>query len=151
MAVPNSEMISTGLRPIRSDSRPHTGANTNWASEYDATSRPVTVAVAPNRWAYCGRIGSTIPKPIRSMATVVQIVPKPVGNGWRSRPARPRSAGGRGSGHAASERDRRAEVKSSRRPSETGHESRTRREVPGLRSAGQAGRIWVPAGVSSTT
>ena len=32
-AVPNNEMISTGLRPIRSESRPHTGANTSCANE----------------------------------------------------------------------------------------------------------------------
>ena len=40
MAVPMSEMTMTGLRPMRSLSRPSNGANTNWASENVANSQP---------------------------------------------------------------------------------------------------------------
>src|SRR3954468_17526796 len=83
-AVPNKEISSTGLRPMRSDSRPHNGRHTSCAIENEATSTPMVVAEAPNFSAYCGRIGSTIPNPIRSMATVVQMVPKPLGRGCRS-------------------------------------------------------------------
>ena len=39
----------------------------------------MVVALAPNRSAYNGRIGSTMPNPMRSSATVVQIVPNPAG------------------------------------------------------------------------
>ncbi len=46
-AVPNSEISSTGLRPMRSDSRPHSGAHSSWASENEATSTPMVVADGP--------------------------------------------------------------------------------------------------------
>ena len=83
-AVPNSEISSTGLRPKRSDRRPQRGANSSWAIENEATSTPMVVGVAPNFSAYCGRIGNTMPKPTRSTATVVQMVPNPFGRGSRS-------------------------------------------------------------------
>ena len=50
-AVPAKERTSTGLRPTRSDRRPHTGANTSWATEKDANRAPTVVALAWNRWA----------------------------------------------------------------------------------------------------
>ncbi len=37
----------TGLRPIRSDSRPQSGLNTNCASEKLAMSHPIVALVAP--------------------------------------------------------------------------------------------------------
>ena len=46
-------------------------------------------APTPKRSAYCGRIGRTMPKPMRSMATVVQITPKPRGSPGRSAAPRP--------------------------------------------------------------
>jgi hypothetical protein len=73
-AVPTSEMMMTGLRPMRSLSRPSTGANTNCASENVANSHPTAIPDAPYRSAYTPRIGTTMPKPIRSSATVVQMV-----------------------------------------------------------------------------
>ena len=48
-AVPASDSTRTGLRPTRSDSRPQTGANTNWAREKEASSTPTTAGLAPNR------------------------------------------------------------------------------------------------------
>ncbi len=50
-AVPTRDMIRTGLRPIRSDRCPHTGASANWAAENEATSRPMVAGDAPNRLA----------------------------------------------------------------------------------------------------
>ena len=43
-AVPNSEIRMTGFRPMRSDSRPVTGANRSCAIENDATRMPTVVA-----------------------------------------------------------------------------------------------------------
>ena len=40
MAVPTSEMMMTGLRPMRSDRRPSSGAHTSWARENVANSQP---------------------------------------------------------------------------------------------------------------
>ena len=78
-AVPNNEMRSTGLRPMRSDSRPRMGEKTNWAAENAATSSPTSMPLAPKRSAYRPRIGTTMPNPIRSSATVVQITQNPAG------------------------------------------------------------------------
>ncbi len=47
IAVPTREATSTGLRPMRSDSRPVNGEQTSWASENEATSSPAWVGVAP--------------------------------------------------------------------------------------------------------
>ena len=51
MAVPNREINSTGLRPMRSDRRPSSGEQTNWASENEANSSPTATPPAPNRSA----------------------------------------------------------------------------------------------------
>ena len=84
MAVPMSEMTMTGLRPMRSLSRPSSGANTSWANENVANSQPTAYPEAPNRSAYTPRIGTTMPNPMRSSATVDQMVQYPLGNGVRS-------------------------------------------------------------------
>ena len=46
-AVPASDMMITGLRPMRSDSRPVNGEHTNWAIENEATSSPAVAGDAP--------------------------------------------------------------------------------------------------------
>jgi hypothetical protein len=79
-----------------------------------------------NRSAYCGRIGSTMPKPMRSMATVDQMVPNPLGRGSRSLDDDRRTSQANATGGARS----------------------NRRTLVGR--PGQARRIWVPFGVSST-
>src|SRR5205823_13917406 len=81
--VPTRERMSTGLRPTRSDTRPQIGANTSWATENEANMAPTVAALAWKRAAYSGNSGRTTPNPMRSTATVVQIVPKPGGNGRR--------------------------------------------------------------------
>ena len=78
-AVPNSESSRTGLRPMRSERRPRSGAHTNCAAEKEATSRPTSKPLAPKRSAYRPRIGTTMPKPTRSSATVVQMIQNPAG------------------------------------------------------------------------
>ena len=45
-AVPTRERMSTGLRPTRSEIRPHTGAKTSWATENDANMAPTVKAPA---------------------------------------------------------------------------------------------------------
>ncbi len=50
-AVPISEMTITGLRPMRSDNRPSSGAHSNWASENEANRNPTVRPEAPNRSA----------------------------------------------------------------------------------------------------
>jgi hypothetical protein len=50
-AVPASDSTRTGLRPIRSDTQPQTGANRSCATENDASSAPICVGVAPKRSA----------------------------------------------------------------------------------------------------
>jgi hypothetical protein len=50
-AVPINEMTMTGLRPMRSDNRPSSGAHTSWASEYEANNNPTVKPDAPNRSA----------------------------------------------------------------------------------------------------
>ena len=97
-AVPKSDRSRIGLRPNRSLRRPHTGAKISWASENDADSTPISAAPTPKRSAYCGRIGRTIPNPMRSMATVVQMTPNPRGSGGRSPEPRPSAIGRRPSG-----------------------------------------------------
>src|SRR4051812_25344808 len=42
-AVPNNDSRMTGRRPIRSESRPSTGEQTNCANEYEATTKPNVV------------------------------------------------------------------------------------------------------------
>ena len=66
---------------------------------------------ASKRSAYWGRIGNTMPKPIRSTATVVQIVPNPRGSGSRCFDGFDDDRA-----TAASERDRGTTVKSGARP-----------------------------------
>jgi len=86
--------MSTGLRPTRSDTRPQRGAKISCATENEANMAPTVAALAWKRDAYSGNSGSTTPKPTRSTATVVQIVPKPGGSGRRS--PRERMASGKG-------------------------------------------------------
>jgi hypothetical protein len=74
-AVPNSDSRITGLRPMRSLRRPSSGEHTNCATLNDANNSPMVSPDAPKRSAYNGRMGATMPKPMRSMATVVQITP----------------------------------------------------------------------------
>ncbi len=47
IAAPVSPMISTGLRPIRSDTLPQIGEKMNCMIEYEANRSPITDAVAP--------------------------------------------------------------------------------------------------------
>ena len=84
-AVPTSDMMITGLRPTRSDSRPVSGEHTSWATENDATSAPAVAGDAPASRAKRASTGKRIPKPMRSRATVVQMTPKPGGSGRRDR------------------------------------------------------------------
>jgi hypothetical protein len=46
-AVPRSPPTSTGLRPILSERRPHSGANTNCIAENVANRSPICAGVAP--------------------------------------------------------------------------------------------------------
>jgi hypothetical protein len=64
---------------MRSDSFPRRGEQTNCAAENEATSSPTWRPLAPNRSAYRPRIGTTMPKPTRSSATVVQMTQNPAG------------------------------------------------------------------------
>ncbi|CAB4594349.1 unannotated protein [freshwater metagenome] len=80
-AVPSKEIMITGLRPMRSERRPRSGAHTNCARENEAKSNPTSRPLAPKRSAYRPKIGTTIPKPTKSRATVTQIVAKPCGSG----------------------------------------------------------------------
>ena len=50
-AVPTSDRMMTGLRPMRSESRPSSGAQISWATEKAANRSPTVVGVAPNRSA----------------------------------------------------------------------------------------------------
>ena len=86
---------------MRSDTHPQNGENTSWAPEKAATRAAAMNDEAPNRFAYCGRIGRTIPNPTRSSATEDQIAPKP------------RGSGGRDPGTLTNERGTEAHVKSS--------------------------------------
>src|SRR5581483_1583777 len=61
----------TGRRPIRSESRPSSGAQMNCIAEYAARIRPIAPAPTPRRSAYIGRKGITMPKPSRSKKTVM--------------------------------------------------------------------------------
>src|SRR5947209_7399388 len=100
-AVPAIESTSTGLRPMRSDTRPQIGENTNWAAENAVISAVAVTADAPKCLAYNGRIGSTIPNPTKSSATLSQRVPKPGGNlDVVSRPAASLSSGTTADGSA---------------------------------------------------
>src|SRR5438270_3815455 len=95
-AVPTSDSSRMGLRPTRSERRPQIGANTSWATENDENRAPMVRALAWKRVAYSGSRGRTTPKPTRSTATVVQMVPKPGGSGWRG--VRERTTSGKGEG-----------------------------------------------------
>ncbi len=77
----------TGRRPWRSERRPHTGANTSWATAYEAVMKPICTGEAPSSSAQRGRIGRTSPKPIRSMTTVVKTIPSGVRKNDAPRPA----------------------------------------------------------------
>src|ERR1700682_182457 len=57
-------------RPRRSESAPTIGEKTNPMPEYTASSIPVVTGEAPNRSAYNGSTGMTMPKPTISMKTV---------------------------------------------------------------------------------
>ena len=56
-------VISTGRRPIRSDSRPHTGSPRNWPNEKAENKRVICQAGAWNAWPKNGSSGITRPKP----------------------------------------------------------------------------------------
>jgi hypothetical protein len=56
-------------RPIRSERAPTTGEKINPIPEYTASSDPVANGEAPNRSAYKGSTGTTMPKPAISMKT----------------------------------------------------------------------------------
>ena len=56
-------MISTGLRPIRSDSRPQKGSPRNWPKEKAENSRVTCQAGALNARAKNGSSGITRPNP----------------------------------------------------------------------------------------
>ena len=140
-AVPASERTRTGLRPMRSDTRPQNGENTSCAPEKAATRAAAMNDEAPNRLAYCGRIGRTIPNPTRSSATEDQIAPKP------------RGSGGRDPGTLTNERGTEAHVKSSLRvtiPGRSGTGVRSPR--PGIRNGGDlpqsawSGTLHSPSG-----
>src|SRR5213593_1435380 len=62
-----------GRRPNRSESRPSSAVDRNCIAEKTNTRAPYPIPCAPRRWAYMGRIGSTIPKPIRSIRTVTKM------------------------------------------------------------------------------
>src|SRR4029077_18641130 len=57
-------------RPRRSESAPTIGEKMNPMPEYTASSIPVVNGEAPNRSAYNGSTGMTMPKPTISMKTV---------------------------------------------------------------------------------
>src|SRR5258705_3279540 len=57
-------------RPRRSESAPTIGEKMTPMPEYTASSIPVVNGEAPNRSAYNGSTGMTMPKPIMSMKTV---------------------------------------------------------------------------------
>src|ERR1700745_264450 len=57
-------------RPRRSESAPTIGEKMNPTPEYTASSIPVVNGEAPNRSAYNGSTGMTMPKPTISMKTV---------------------------------------------------------------------------------
>ena len=80
---PTSAATSTGLRPTRSERRPHSGAATIWAAEKTASTAAATAGEAPNSSAYKGRTGSMIPNPTMSRATVTHTTPKPGGRARR--------------------------------------------------------------------
>jgi hypothetical protein len=50
-AVPATVISKTGRRPMRSERRPQSGANTNCAAAWHIKSNPSTVALAPNSLA----------------------------------------------------------------------------------------------------
>src|SRR2546426_532585 len=70
-----------GRRPTRSESRPSSAVDRNCIAEKTNTRAPYPIPCAPKRWAYMGRIGSTMPKPIRSIRTVTKMTAR------RERPA----------------------------------------------------------------
>ncbi len=73
--LPASEIRITGRRPWRSERRPHTGAKMSCITAYEAVIRPICTGEAPKSSAHRGRIGRTIPNPIRSIRTVVKTIP----------------------------------------------------------------------------
>ena len=74
-------MSSTGLRPMRSEMRPHTGEKMNCISEKIEKRIPITAPRASGEKsvryspACRGITGSTMPKPSRSMKTTSQTIP----------------------------------------------------------------------------
>src|SRR6185436_7596836 len=64
-----------GLRPKRSDRRPHTGEKRNWRREYEARSAPSWAGLAPSVSPYFGSSGMTIPNPSRSVKTMRKRMP----------------------------------------------------------------------------
>ena len=66
-------MISTILRPIRSETLPHSGAETSWQNENVAISSPTTTADAPKCVTKYGSIGISMLKPTMSMNVMPRI------------------------------------------------------------------------------
>ena len=61
--------IRTGLLPYLSESRPSIGPKRNWNNEKEAMTAPTRIVFPPELVISNGRIGITIPNPIRSMKT----------------------------------------------------------------------------------
>ena len=60
----------TGRRPMRSERRPHTLEKRNCISEKEPRIIPKTAPLAPYCFAQKASIGTTMPKPSKSMKTV---------------------------------------------------------------------------------
>jgi hypothetical protein len=73
-AAPAVLINRIGRRPYRSDSLPQIGENTNCIAEKEAIMTPMSHPCAPKCRLYTGIRGTTIPKPIRSMKTVRNMI-----------------------------------------------------------------------------
>ena len=144
-AVPNRAMISTGLRPIRSDSRPHTGAQHELGQRVGRHQQAGGGGRGPEALGVLGQDRQDDAEADQVDGDGRPDVPNPLGNGWRSRcrarhdgARRGRRRGGLGSGHAASERDPPPEVKS--RPSRRIRDAR-RADASGGADLGAGGGV----------
>src|SRR6185437_11230786 len=73
MVAPIWLMISTFLRPARSETCPHSGAEMNWQSENVAKSTPTTNGEAPKCVTKYGSIGISMLKPRMSMNVISRL------------------------------------------------------------------------------
>ena len=62
-------MIRTGRLPYLSESRPRIGPKKNWKREKEAMMAPTRIVPPPTLVTSSGKIGMTIPNPIRSIKT----------------------------------------------------------------------------------